>query len=227
MNDSKRKILFLCSFLMLFDSCINSQNLHYRSNWINTDYVNCLANKLPCECEKEIGSYFVIKLDTIYLSILLLKYGDLEEEQFDLKKVSENVYDAITINEVNNKCIGRISIIGKRLYYIDDQNEKLVFDYFGVSQTGNTVENSKLNIELLNKAFLNRGYYTLEKMLNDSMLNCRCNNTLGSINFISSEVTNRHWIIEQGTDSIFIYKVVNPLEIDVPIKKEILNKYKW
>jgi len=230
MIKTKYIIIVLYSILTSFNSFIYPQNTQDCSNWINTDYINCLKNKLPCECEKEVVSYFIIKLDTIKLSILLLKYVDLEEEQYNIRKVSDSSYNVITINEVNNKCIGKIFINDQRLYYIDDSNEKLVFDYFGVSNFGNTVDDSKFNIELLNKAFLNRGYLNLEKIVQYDSLACYCNKWKGKINFLYSLGEPQSWILEIKNDSLFINTVTYPNEDPDPDDTIIPKKfkaYKW
>jgi hypothetical protein len=85
-----------------------------------------------------------------------------------------------------------------------------------------------LNINLLNKAFIKRNYPLLETTLIDETLSCGCNKELGELNLISGK--SKSWIIEQNSDSVFLYDFINSSEgksIPVRIQKKLLKAYKW
>jgi hypothetical protein len=79
-----------------------------------------------------------------------------------------------------------------------------VFINFGTTADGHFAY-GKEHINLLNSAFLKRGYPILEKILKTNSLSCNCNPELGPVNLISAGRSG--WILEQSEDSLFIYKM--------------------
>lgn len=215
----------------------------FNKNWINITYLKCLENKLPCKCAFSTIHPYVIFVDTNLNSegfeIHYLQTADLEFFGRGLRKEENNKY---TIIQKNNELIdtvetfGTILLTNDTLFYFDKNNSVSKFINFGTPPAKNLIESwnvdeNKLEIEnasMLNKAFINHGYNSLNDILKSDSLFCACIRPLGNLNIIGNNKT--FWIVEQNKDSLFIYNYLNPyaeLEFPPNIKKSIFKKYLW
>jgi mRNA degradation ribonuclease J1/J2 len=220
-------LLSSCIFLLSFGSTKEDKNKV--TNWMNKDYIKCLERKLPCECEKEIVTYFVMHLDTIHSTIIMRRYEDLiEEETYEIKGEAKNSYKIMDSNKVNT-VIGKIIIKRNRLFLYGMANKVVVFDCYGTSEFSNVIEYTKENISLLNKAFLKRRLDSLETILNVKSLNCHCNNDLGKMNFVWSDNDSlKSWILEMRADSLQISTIVKKdSDIGDSIFTKKVVRYNW
>lgn len=202
--------------------------------WFSNDYVNCLENQLPCECEKIANNYFFITLDTNkkskFYGVKALKYNDNEFEQFDIKETTSGTYKAYTNIEDTSSYMGLIVLQKNILFFIDRSNNKIVFKNYDRQDNNDELQYGKQNIKIINNAFVRRGYLPLERILNQDSLSCNCNNELGGVNLITVNGYTKCWIIEQKGDSIYVYYFVNSSDdkiVPFIINKKLIEKYKW
>jgi hypothetical protein len=86
----------------------------------------------------------------------------------------------------------------------------------------------KDNVDLLNKAFVSRGYPKLEEIVQEKILNCDCNKWMGHVDLLSVRGAPKSWIIEMKDDSLHILKVTNAdRDPDDPVETEKVGSYKW
>ena len=110
------------------------------------------------------------------------------------------------------------------------ENNVIKFQYYGKSDFSNDVSYAKENILLLNKAFIDRGYDSLEVILNSKSLNCHCSHENSRLNFIWSDNGSRNWLLEIKNDSLFINNVDYLSEDPDPDDSIIVRRfkaYKW
>lgn len=220
-------MLSCCVFLLSFSSTKEFKN--GVTNWMNTDYIKCLETKLPCECEKEVGTYFVMHLDTIHSVVIMRRYEDLiEEETYEIKNEGKNSYKIMDSNKTN-AVIGKIIVRRNRLFLYGVKNKVIVFDCYGTSEFSNTIEYTNENISLLNKAFLKRKFDSLEEILNVKSLNCHCNRTSDEVNLVWSESDSlKYWILVIKADSLKISTIVKQdSDIGDSIFTKKIVRYKW
>lgn len=240
-NSNFREILISIIFLVfLFTaiiSCkgnrevINSPEKYDKencSNWISENYVKCIQHQLPCECEKEADSYFVIKLNISDSTILLFKHNDLEVEQYNIEKKQGNCYQIKTVDGLNGKIVGKFIIKGNKLLFFDSKNTKITFQYYGKSEFLNNISYSEENISLLNETFIRKGYDSLEKILKSTSLKCHCTHENKRLNIIWSDNNSHQWLIEIKNDSLYINTIIN---IDASPEDSLVTKkfkaFKW
>lgn len=210
---------------------INSPEKHGKencSNWISENYVKCIQHQLPCECEKETDSYFVIKLDVSNSTILLFKYNDVEVEQFNIEKKQDSCYQIKSADGLKSKIEGKFVIRKNKLFFYDDKNSVTTFQYYGNTEFLNNVSYTEENISLLNKTFIGKGYDSLEKILKSTSLNCHCTHGNRRLNIVWSEDNSRQWIIEMKNDSLAISEITNPdADPDVLPTTKRVSSFKW
>ncbi|MEJ0034192.1 MAG: hypothetical protein WDO15_29385 [Bacteroidota bacterium] len=237
MKLSNFSILGIMIILCMGSRGIDMLRKHPIKSWINTQYIECLKNKLPCECETLTSGPFVLIMDTSLNSTsfgVRWRWGQVNEfDSYGFRKESESRYDIFV--DLSNNEFGSILLGKDQLYFMDSANKKSTFVPFGKSEnratslavsdddSGYTME----NISQLNKAFIKRHYPRLQKILNEDSLSCSCSNGLGTINVISSP--HKLWIVEQRRDSVVLYDFEMPPYKSVPpiIKKKIYKSYKW
>jgi hypothetical protein len=208
-------------------SQVKNQNV---TCWLNIQYTDCLNNYLPCECEKVVRTYFAISIDTSLEPelhrIALLKYGQMESFYFRLKKVGIDKYEILKSENLNEK-IGSISFNKDTLYFYEED----MFSKFILTGTCRRLDNTSVlidNAKLINKAFINKGFTSLNEILTQDTLQCDCNKWIGGLNFLSIKGKPNSWVLEQVNDSLFIYKVINiESDPDDPIIKKKIYSYKW
>jgi hypothetical protein len=195
--------------------------------WLNVDYINCLKSDLPCACQKKVGKFYALTLDTNKLSknygVSLAQYRDREPSNFLTKRTLPNTYDLFKNDKDDTIRIGKLIINKKELNFIYNDLENL---HFLLSPVQNLYEYQyeKQNVFLINKLLKSRGYLTLEDILNEDSLSCSCNKDFGNINLIISEGGKKYWIIEKEMNSFLIYNTNRPDGPDDTLKKELFIK---
>lgn len=129
-----------------------------------------------------------------------------------------------TVDREVNTQIGTISLDKAKMVFQDQQTEQTVFIFYGSSSFSNTIEYSKENINLLNKAFIQRKYKSLETILKEVGLNCSCNRDLGRQNFIWNDKGNKSWILQIENDSLNISTIA---KLKMDRKDSVLTKRIW
>ena len=182
----KLLIAFTISGILLVQSCAFSQEQEQSVTcWLNVEYMKCLNNHLPCECEKVVETYFSINIDTNLTSelhrVAMLKHSQMESYYYKLKKVNENKYDIL---RNDNSRMGSL-IFNKDTLCLYEDN--IISKYVQTSFSKRLDNNSHLtdNIVLINKAFTDRGYATLNKILLQDTLQCARNKWRGGVSSLS------------------------------------------
>lgn len=227
----KLLIAFTVTGILLVQGCAFSQKPEQSVTcWLNVEYIKCLNNYLPCECEKDVGTYFSINIDTSLTSelyrIALLRHEQMESFYYRLKKDSINKYDILKSDDIKEK-LGTIFFDKDTLHLCENG---VISKYVQTGTSSRLDNNSHLtdNVSLINKAFTDRGYATLNKILLQDTLQCDCNKWLGGINLLSIKGKSDSWVLEQIKDSLLIYKAINEeSDPDDPIIKERIHEYKW
>src|SRR4051812_40727220 len=84
---------------LLFPSCLIFGKGSKGELWLNIRYIECLGTNLPCNCEKAVGTYYSLVLDTNSLSsnrsISLWEFEDNEPDIYSLKKIARSEFVAI------------------------------------------------------------------------------------------------------------------------------------
>jgi len=223
-------LTLLCGFTLIILFCFFVRTGKATNNkiWMNVKYLKCLRNKLPCECENQTKTYFTAMLDTNRMSkffgIDLLKYDQMEFDHYSIRRKSMNYYEVFESNK-NSEIFASLFLSGDTLTVLE-KKDKMIF-VSGNSDKYDENQYGKQNTKLLNVAFKDRGYDTLEKTLNQDSLDCFCNKWIGKINLISVTGKEKAWIIEQHKDSTYIYVITNNPGPDDSIVKKLFKKYKW
>jgi len=227
----------MLTILLLFQFCASQK---YESKaaegmphcWLNAKYIECLKNKLPCECEKNIKEYFSLIIDTNSLSenfgVSLLKFDLMEPDVFPMKKVGTNRY-SILMNKEDTTGWAQIFIKKDSIFLIENNTQ------FAFCKTNHSIkydiQHYKFdNIDLLNKSLAKRGYPKIEEIVNSDSLACYCNKWKGNINFLYSLGKSQSWLLEIKNDSLYIDLVTYPSEDpdpDDPIIPKKFKAYKW
>lgn len=214
-------------------------------NWINIDYVKCMKSKLPCYCEKVSQPFVVIRFrideESDSVKAQFYRFDDMEYMNMEIKKELDRNYKIVSAS--GYPISGYLSINKNQdtLSYYDNNKKKSTFVRF--NDLDPEVQDQLLvaNVAYLNEAFLSRGKMSMNAVLKQDKLYCRCNKWLGGVNLITG--SNASWIIDQRKDSIYIYKYINEggtREIPVlknvrtgketktnVIKKKLIKRYKW
>lgn len=232
-----------CIVFTSFKSNFKSDNDHRESMscWISIQYIECLKNKLPCDCEKESLPYFTLLVDTSSKSknfgFYSLGSNQMEFYQWDIREKSKFLFEISKDFSDSESLIGLIKFERDRLYFIDRNGSKSIFRKFGSenNQSSNSeyvfekmTQYRKENIILLNRSLKRRKLIRIEEMVETDSLICDCSKELGGINLIGNN--KGAWILEQKRDSLFLYDFVNSREDKTEsriIRKKLLKKYKW
>jgi hypothetical protein len=198
--------------------------------WLNVRYVECLKNKLPCDCEKITEGYFSIVIDTSrsrrQYGIALSNFDQMEPYIYGIKKTAFNKFVLLKKNEDSLKS-ALITLKGDTLYY-EENGQVGKFTKSKKSNEFDTEFYVKDNVELIDDALFKRGYPRLETILKEDSLNCACNKWIGKINLLSITGKSKSWTIEQVRDSLFISKIINaPDDPDDSIITKKIRSFKW
>ena len=231
-----KPIVLMIAFLSViscFGQTVNNKKKQRSiySNWISTDYLNCLKTELPCECEKT-NDYFLLSLDTAKKMVLLYNgRANYEYNLYDFISVSPThleVYNKVYVPSLFRDSIiivGQIKFQHDSLLFADASDKQTTFTFYA---TGDNDSYFKEHIKLLNAALAARGYGNLNKTLQSDSLKCFCNWELGGINLIFAH--KRDWILERKDKELYIYEWVNrPIdkEDNLKIEKKLFKKLTW
>jgi len=223
-------ISVILSFFLVFalQSCSAGEVENNGTCWLNIEYVDCLKNNLPCECEKLTNTYYSIVLDTNSNSknygIALSKYEQMEPYIYPIKKTGLNEYEVLL---KDNSSWVKLTINEDTLNFIEN-SVLSKFVKMGVLSEFNTQHHVKYNVSLLDKSFTSRGYPTLEEIVIQESLRCQCNKWMGNTNILYVKGEPKSWILELVNDSLEIKRIVNvEREPDDPVKTKKIKSYKW
>lgn len=232
-------ISLIIIFISFAFSIPNNKNNETNSDyWLNVKYIECLQNKLPCECENRTDENFILIIDTNTKSENFgIKYKNHFSSEFiqcNIIKKDNGSYSMI--DDINN-LMGSILIKSDTIYYTNTNKSISIFIRISskVQENKNAkiihndkYQYQKLSVNFLNNALKKRGIPSLEYILKEKVLSCRCDENLGNMNVISTK--NKSWIIEEVRDSVIIYFFVNSRNRE-PFSKEVIKKiykkYKW
>lgn len=205
-----------------------SKNVEFlqSSSWLNIQYIECLVNKLPCDCEKQVNTYFSLSINADYKWISLCEHKYWEPGIFEIKEIDHNKYGILDWQK-KDSIWATIEIASDTLYLtkIDTISKfvksKMVKGYDDRHHT-------KDNIELLNKSLIARGYPKLEEIVTHDTLRCDCNKTLDKVNLISVQGRPLHWVLKMENDSLNFHKVTNSdRDPSEPMITEKIKSFKW
>ena len=196
------------------------------SSWLNTVYVDCLNNQLPCECEKYVNTYFSLSISSNYKWVSICEYTYPECGIFYIKEIDNDKYgilhwqkkDSIwaTIEIANDSlCLMKNDTISKFI----KSNTVVGYD---------AKHHSKDNVELFNKSLISRGYPTLQEIVAHDSLLFNCNKWIGEVNLLSVKGRPLHWVITIEDGSLNFYKVTNSgRDPSEPMITEKIKSLKW
>jgi len=225
----KLSSLVLLYYLMLaFQSCSAGEVESKGTCWFNINYIDCLRSKLPCECEKLTETYYSLVLDTNSNSksygIALSKYEQMEPYIYKIKETGLNEYEVL--NKANDSW-AKLLIAGDTLNFIEN-NILSKFEKMEGLKHFDAKQHVEYNVNLLDKAFILRGYPTLDEIVAQKSLKCECNKWMGNTNMLYVKGKPKSWILKLVNDSLKINEIVNiDRDPDEPIKTKNIKSYKW
>jgi hypothetical protein len=223
-------ILILSTFqLFTLQSCGEEVKDNVYS-WLNVGYIECLENRLPCECERLTETYYSIVVDTISKSknygVALLKFNQMEPYIYPIKRIDSNKY-AVLKSKKDSTSWGSIIMKKDSLYFTYDN----ILSKFFNSKNANAYDWKSYmagNVTLLNRSFVKRGYPKLEEITKQDSLLCNCNKWMGNVDLLYVKGKSQSWILEIKNDSLHIDVIINAdRDPDDPVHTEKLISYKW
>jgi hypothetical protein len=223
-------VVLLCFQILTSLNCRSKETHDKGSCWLNISYIECLKNKLPCECEESLQNYFSIALDTNSDSknygIALSKYDQMEPFIYPIKKIRSNEFEILLAQELNSSW-AKLIIRNDSLYLI----EKDVLSKFIKSEMSEEYAAQHIqidNVNLLNKSLAARKYPKLEQIVNQDSLRCECNKWLANSNVLFVKGKPKSWIIKMVNDSLQIMEIINvERDPDDPVQTKKIASYKW
>jgi hypothetical protein len=215
--------------LTFFQNCANRQTDNQQQFWLNTEYVKCLQRDLPCECEREVVTYFSLNLNFDHggrSEVLLLKFGQLEPYNYPIKQATLNEYFLLKSME-DSSVWAKIIIKDKVLTFMEKGR---ISEFVASTVTEGVRWNHYFldNVVLLNQSFHARGFVSLDSIVHEDSLRCFCNNWMNGVNLLSVEGAPKSWVMEIEGDSLRILKVTNPeKDPDDPVQTQLVAAYKW
>ena len=184
------------------------QKSEMAQGWIEKGYLNCIKNKLPCECFRWSSpplyiNYSINSNDSSFLQgYRIVNFQNNEHISFDLKSIHTEIS-----NIIDSTYIAHIEINKKNLlyYFFKDSSQ-----YVYVPIDGNfwTITDS-LGIKQINEKLIQNEHPDLHKILKSDSLECHCDTQL-SYNYITSsnsDNNNESWIVEINKNEIVLYKL--------------------
>jgi sulfur transfer complex TusBCD TusB component (DsrH family) len=234
MNKRYGKMILMIFFVINFPaiSFADNEQKDNGSSWINVQYIECMKNRLPCECAKMIDAITFLSIDTNNKNenykVMLNKYGQMEPYIYQIQKIKQNEYKIFNQNVKSTQV--KLLIHNDTLHLISD-SIRSKFIQSEVVKKYDTQHYYKDNVYLLNKALVARGYPQLEKIVGyayDS-LRCDCNPWIGNLNLLSIEGQGKHWILDIKSDSLYVKKVLNDenSDPDDTMLTEKMIEFKW
>lgn len=224
-----------CHFLLLFLLPFCASQKHESNTekempycWLNTKYIECLKSKLPCECEKNVETYYSLVIDTNSSSknfgVALSKYDFLEPNVFPINKIGQHEYAVFSKPNDTTSIWAKIFIKTDSICFIEN-NSQSVFCKTNNSNKYDVQHYKFDNVDLLNNTLSKKGHPKLEEIVNSDSLTCYCNKWKGKVNFLHS-LKLQSWILEIKNDSLFIDLVTYPGEDPDPDDPIIRQKFK-
>lgn len=227
-----RPLLPIVLILQLFTShsCASKENEDKGRSWLNVKYIECLKNSLPCECEKNIGTYYSLVLDTNSDSknfgIALSNFEEMEPQLYPIKKITSNEY-AVLMSREDASSWAKVIVEDKELQLIEG-NAVSKFTKSKKSTGYDLNHYYEDNVDLLNGAFTARGYAKLEEIVKENELKCDCNKWMSRLNVLYVKGAPKSWIIEMKNDSVQILRITNTdRDPDDPVQTKKVASYKW
>jgi hypothetical protein len=225
------RLLFFAAILfqwMILWGCKSAH--HGTQSWLSSQYAKCLEMDLPCECEKQVKTFYSLILDTNPASknfgVVLSKFSEMEADRYPIRKVTETRYEVLD-NSTDALVWARINIGNSNLQFIGD-NMEVDFSKSKTVNGYNVNHSGTDNVFYLNKALRARGYENLENIVGTEPLMCDCNKWMGGQNLMYVKGQSKLWIIETRNDSLRILKVTNPeKDPDDPVQTQLVAAYKW
>ncbi|GCC52389.1 hypothetical protein SanaruYs_26260 [Chryseotalea sanaruensis] len=227
------RLSFLAVLIFQFFSsqnCASEQNEDKGQSWLNIEYVECLKNSLPCECEKNTETYYSLVLDTNddskNFGIALSNFEEMEPQFYPIKKIGSNEYAVLKSRE-DASSWAKVIIKDWDLQFIEGN----VLSKFTKSNKSTGYDLNHYyedNVDLLNRAFTARGYPKLEEIVKESTLKCVCNKWMSRQNVLYVYGAPKSWIIEMKNDSVQIFRITNTdRDPDDSVRTEKVASYKW
>ncbi len=213
---------------LLVFSTIGGEANSLDSRWLNTRYIECLEDKLPCACEQLTETYYSVSIHAAPNGnagqIALAMYSQNEPYSYSFIKTEAADY---TILSSSSDSVGWASFRIK--------NDTL--EFMGKNSSSKFSRTTTLlredhptseNVRYLNQALAKRGHPTLEKILGSSYLRCTCNKWMENTNVLYVKNTARSWIVEIAEDSLHLNTILNThSDPDAPVLTKKLISYRW
>ena len=153
-------LLFFCFQIASLQSCESQNQNDIGSCWLNVKYEECLKNKLPCECEEIVQTYYSIALDTNINSknygIALSKFEQMEPFIYPIDKINENEYEVLK-KRGSNTYWAKL-VVKKDTLYFSENNMLSKFVKSEKCKVFDVQHYTVDNVDLLNKSFIAHGY---------------------------------------------------------------------
>ena len=223
-------LTLLCSQILVSQRCNSQEALGKGVGYLNIDYIECLEDGMPCDCERSIKTYYSLALDTNTQSknygVALSKFEQMEPFIYSIKKTGLNEY--YVHNKLTQDTTWAKLQINYDTLFLTVNNKLSKFIQSGISKEFDRQFYLQDNVKLLNESFAKRGYPRLEEIVDNDSLKCDCNKWMGNVNILYVKGKPLSWIIEMIGDSLQIKKIVNiDRDPDDPVQTEKVNSYKW
>lgn len=185
--------------------------------WVNSEYSKCLVEKLPCECQKDLSTYFSLfftkfggKDQVVWLS----KQGQNEPYSYPVKMIGLNKF-LVLENKKDTLVKGQFEIIDDTLH-LNEEGYLSKFIFKGASGVGGSsinTYNSYFHHQTLNEMLLDKGYEVIEDVVGENDLWMDCSNWMGGVNLLYSKTSGQAWLLEVNKDLLNI-KVIKNIDDD-------------
>lgn len=193
--------------------------------WLHADYLDCLQDRLPCECQTLLGSYYSLQINSssgVYPhQIQLLRASQLEPDIFPLSKAKTRQYQLHkSLRDSTNWATLRLD------------KDKLLLE-ITKGETNSFVPTDARKIpqaqrHMLDNALTSRGHRTVSSLTGLDSLGCQCNWWMGGLNLLSRQGQPDAWVLEQSNDSLLIKQILNPMrDPDDSLQLKIIHQLKF
>ena len=186
--------------------------------WVDTSYLNCLHQNLPCQCHHWNHMSFIEYdlADTSFFGVYkIVNYSKADSISFDVMNQMKFLSD-------KGDCIeSHISILKDTMYYLDRKSNKR-YTYIPIKTWINFTDS--VSLQTINSLMLKNGYPRINEVLNSDTLFCDCD-----IQFsINSLYNNKDvWALELKDNTLFIYEWTYPENLESKAEKNLFRKYKF
>lgn len=239
-----KRLIYFTIFFTLSVIPLQSQIATSISNWINTDYVACLKNNLPCQCENEVQGYIAISILPNYSKTRTGNYyvaiytGMIECNFYFADRVQEGTYVLYKAHRFYEERTNDVAEVWGEMREVDDR--LILYDlrdnqYFTFIKSNIESDSSYPefflgyeNVKYMNEAFTSRGHPPLEEIIKMDSLSCDCNHWMRGTNLVTIWQKPYAWILELDSGYLKIEEEINlyrdPLD---PVETRLLYKAKW